>query len=316
MIPNRRHMPARGHMVRSGLVIPQNFLVRRAVEYSMRSGAAAIGLGAASVAAAGQVRVTGASSQTLGATSVSTGLGVVGVPTDGPGAWFVPSQDSHWTSLATLNSKISIPTRYYGCQDVAAGLAEVNGGLILLQNNTTTYGNSVTGWTRKFAGTGGTGSDGWYHNTALGSNPSSTSVAWLIYLAFTTPAATRVLVTLSKGPTAETHLRTDSAGALSLRNDSAQVALSPATSHGGLTVVHPILVVQDNTAQQLRCYTDIATAVHSTWVTPADWPKGPYPTGAQAAVSRLGYVAQWAGAAAEALDKTVIETMTHAAVPY
>lgn len=254
--------------------------------------------------------VRGHASATLALPTVA-GKGVIDVPMDGPSNWFVPTTDAHWNALATINPLISVPEFCYGHQDASGNLAEVNAGTVLTAINTPLYQQTVAGWTRKFTGTNDNSNAGFRHGTGVGTDPSATSVAWLFLWAFN-GSTTRYCLQLGQ----KLVVKTFSNNKIQV-SDIDHAAVSGSADYLGLASVHYLLIVHDKTNSLIRTYTDLEQLNGPAYQALADGTaKGPYSNEANRAATRHGLTAHWKGAAAEALDKSVIATLINAPLPY
>jgi hypothetical protein len=226
------------------------------------------------------------------------------VPTDGPDSVYRPQTDADWTALS-----LPVPNYYYLCQDASGNLAEVNGGTVLTANGTAAYQQSVAGWTTKSVQISETSNERFGHASGAGINPSTTSIAMLVYVALTTPAATRYIVNAA-GTAYSVRV---------LSNDLLQLATNSAVVNGTVPAadlgVIPLLYVVDRTGGTSKLYTkdEVLTGIY---VAPAS--DGTKAIGGVSATSAPGdYVlaAMWAGANAESLSKATLTALGWS-IPY
>jgi hypothetical protein len=222
----------------------------------------------------------------------------VAVPTDGPASVYLPTSNAHWALLG-----IPTPDYWYKCQDASGNLAEANGGTVLTANGTAAYQQSVAGWTTKSVQISETANERFGHASGAGINPSTTSIAMLVYVALTTPAATRYIVNAA-GTAYSVRV---------LSNDLLQLATNSAVVNGTVPAadlgVIPLLYVVDRTGGTSKLYTkdEVLTGIY---VAPAS--DGTKAIGGVSATSAPGdYVlaAMWAGANAEAQDAQTLRNL-------
>lgn len=172
------------------------------------------------------------------------------VTRDGPGLVYVPQSAGDFTQLS-----LTAPNHLWLCQEGFGSLADSIGAFSLAPNATPLYNQTVTGWSRTFAGFNQTAAQRFSQGAAAGPNPATTDVLYLFYMvADTLPGAARGLVAAGANLVV---MYVNATGALRL--SIAGVTVDDTTTRPDLdNLVHPVVLLHDATNSRTSLFTDMA----------------------------------------------------------
>ena len=226
---------------------------------------------------------------------------MAGVSRDATSAVYCPANNAEWTTTMTVAGLVGgNPSSLWLCQEAAGNLADSIGAVTLVAAGAPTYRNAQAGWTRLAMSITATTVQAFTFGAGT-YDPSTTSVAWLVYVSTpNTPGGSRNVVT---GSSNATSLRIDHLGTNKL---SAVADGNTASSLGNynLATVYPLLFVYDRTGSLCKMYTQ-TEVISVAFAAVVDGNKGfgaVFSNGD--AGSKYLYSCVFAGAAAEQLSST------------
>lgn len=221
------------------------------------------------------------------------------VARDGTSNIYCPATAAQWTTTIGVASYPGIPTSLYLCQEASGNLADsIATNTLTLAGAGHLFQQSISGWSRLAATTtDGTAGQKWVNSTTSPSAPS-TSVLVLAYLRMPSaaPAVARDVFEVSSNA----DLRFNTTAKLRLVSGASADLVNVSTG-----AVRPIILKVNNTGTVIQAYTD-QEKFTGTYAVPAN--ANFFSLGGQAAAGGdIGYlyVAEFAGAAAEASDAQV-----------
>lgn len=225
---------------------------------------------------------------------------------DGPDNVYVPLTQAEWTELG-----ITPPDYSWGCQDASGDMTAAFGGKALSPDGVTagiSYRNSIAGWTRKFVGLTGNGSNRLTRTDAALRPALDQSFAGLVYGAINNSGATRGIFSL--GGQDEWSMAVETDGYPQCRTAGNNHVAGAVASFASLTDVQPVLYVRDCIAGTTKMYTknERVVGVHAASQA-AVGDVGFGGPGMTAAEARYCLGAIWMGSSAVGLDQRVLEKL-------
>lgn len=166
----------------------------------------------------------------------------------------VPTTRDDFTVLG-----IVAPNHLWLSQEASGNLTDSIGGVTLAANGTPTYGNAVSGWTRKGLGFDETANQRFSVAAGTGPNPATTSVAWMCYFRVTSDVTStnrRLLIAADGLATTGVLCNlTLNGGQTLVRIVCVSVGANGTYDYNDGNV-HPALLVYDRTNSLVRIYTD------------------------------------------------------------
>lgn len=244
------------------------------------------------------------------------GPGMTGVSRDATSGVYVPTSSSEWsTALASAGLVSGGPSSLYLCQEASGNAADSIGAIAMTAAGSPLYQQAVTGWTRKAFGFNGGASQKFSVAAGTGPNPSSTSVAYLLYANVTaTPASIMGLAAIASAA-APVAVQVNTTPRLRTMNPG--TATTAGASNPTATGLQPMLLKYDRTNSTLVLYTGQEKIVGTYTSGAVDSAKGlgGLASGGAGGSAFTGQVAYWAvfsGAAAELSDanaKALLQTL-------
>lgn len=204
---------------------------------------------------------------------VSGGTGCIEVPVGtatitgtNPATWYhgfweidatsskgVPASSASWSDFIAANGvPLSAPSNLWLMQESSGNLTDSIGGLTLTASGTVSYQNAIPGWTRKGLGTTNGTAGKWGVASGSGPNPSTTSVAVLLYVRIDNATAERGVLCFDDTTNDFVTVNVTAAGLLRGYIDTA--GTSSVGNYEGVATF-PLLYVYDRTNSRARLYT-------------------------------------------------------------
>jgi PKD repeat protein len=169
------------------------------------------------------------------------------VPTDGPDSWYLPTEESHFTTLG-----LAIPDYIWTCDEASGDLIDKVTGLALTAFGTPSYQQSVSGWSAPFVGVDGSAGEA-FASVAAGTDlAAGESFAILVIGVPDTPAAGLTWTTAGGG----TDRTLINASGLVFTQHNGVLSSSGAQDHT-TGAVHQFLWYRDATANLSGTRTDL-----------------------------------------------------------
>lgn len=207
---------------------------------------------------AGTLAVNVSGSSNTGYTATSGG----NVTVDSAATWSVdatsgigaPADSTEWATINSSESLSAAPDNLWLMQEASGNLSDSIGAITLTASGTVSYQNAISGWSRYGLGTTDGTAGKWGVSSGTGPDPSSTSVAALLYVRIDNVTTERNLLSL-----------TDSSGNLLVINVTAggllRAYVDTNNASGGTNYeagsVFPLLFVYDRTNSRARVFTDV-----------------------------------------------------------
>jgi hypothetical protein len=175
------------------------------------------------------------------------------VPTDGPGAVYVPTTLDHFGVLG-----VPSPSLCYPCGDIGGNVLPSIGSLELPPTGSVSYSQSVSGWDRPFLYIGA-GNNGWVSGSTR-SLAEGASGVFVAYVGCVAVENNRILVgpwgsgNAGSGPT----FRANNNTIPQVRTNNVGANIN--TTHAPLTTIRPYLVARDAVNDLTRIWSPIGTA--------------------------------------------------------
>jgi len=231
----------------------------------------------------------------LGATPAAAGASE---PEDGPGGVYVPETAAHWTARG-----LPTPLASWACGDASGDLAPLIGSdALVAAGSGLLNGQSVAGWTRKFAGTTGASGQRWHSPSAAFSIALNQAWAWLAYASFTSSGS---ILMLTQGNT-NWGCALGGTGRLRSAFDGSFLNDTTGPDHSGIGTVHPFLLYRkSNSSTAMGIMTDLRNylpVVSSAQDAITNTGSGFGPPSGNSLAARLGFLAFWKGADADLIS--------------
>lgn len=231
-----------------------------------------------------------------------------GLSTDGPQQVYAPFTSQEWAAIG-----LPAPLVQWGCQDSSGNLVSSTGTEDLEPaGSSLLYGQSITGWSRKFVGTTGLSGQHWHSTSSLFSANLNQAWAWLIY-ASTANAVGTSLALVTQGTTGWA-LQIGTTGRIRTVFDGSGQTDTSGPAHSDINTVRPyIFFRKSNTATNMGVLTDIRslpTQGSSASDAITNTSSGFGPISGTSLSARLGLAAFWKGSDADIIsDRSTLVTL-------
>lgn len=229
---------------------------------------------------------------------------MAGVSMDTESSIYCPGSDEEWTTTIAAVGAGANPAYLWLCQEEVGNLEPTIGAVSLVADNTPTYQNAETGWTRRSVG--GTASNAQFTGTLA--NPATTSLMFMAYVTLIDGAARTPF--LGEHDNSGPRVDLEPGGQIRL-NAGGNLAVTAAAAT--LNAMTPVIVQYDRTNTETVLYLlgEKLTATYAA-ATGALFRMITARAGGAGAVCRVSYLCEWSGAGAEltpAQVKTLLETL-------
>jgi hypothetical protein len=211
-----------------------------------------------------------------------------------------PADSTEWGDIiAAYSLAASAPSNLWLMQEASGNLADSIGSVTLATSFTVSYQNAITGWTRDGLGTTDATNGRWLVSSGTGPNPSSTSVAALLYVRIDSTGGDRPMIVFNSA--------VNDWVLVNVLADGTIRGYCDANSNGGSVnyeggSVIPVIVSYDRTNSRFHVYTDQEKITVTYGAVGTDGSKGFGGIGSFPATAMYLYGCWWSGANAEILS--------------